>query len=52
MPHAPYQNFFDSLTGRRPGRKAGPPRYKSKKDTRQWMRLTSNAFSLQENGTE
>ncbi|WP_438947719.1 hypothetical protein [Streptomyces triticisoli] len=32
---AAYQNFFDSLKGKRQGRKVGPPRYKSKKDTRQ-----------------
>ncbi|MGP3735012.1 RNA-guided endonuclease InsQ/TnpB family protein [Streptomyces sp. GDS52] len=46
-----YKNFFDSLTGRRRGRKMGPPRYKSKKDTRQSIRLNSNAFSLQDDGT-
>ncbi|GGJ64867.1 hypothetical protein GCM10010121_089410 [Streptomyces brasiliensis] len=34
---AAYQNFFDSLQGKRQGRKTGPPRYKSKKDTRQSM---------------
>lgn len=32
------------------GRKVGPPRYKSKKDTRQSIRLNTNAFSLQDNG--
>ncbi|MGJ3560948.1 hypothetical protein ACR6C2_31595 [Streptomyces sp. INA 01156] len=47
---AAYKNFFDSIKGRRRGRKAGPPRYKSKKDTRQSIRLTTNAFSLQNNG--
>ncbi|GAA2644019.1 RNA-guided endonuclease TnpB family protein [Streptomyces vastus] len=46
-----YKNFFDSILGKRPGRKAGPPRYKSKKDTRQSIRLNANAFSLKENGT-
>ncbi|MBL1100555.1 RNA-guided endonuclease InsQ/TnpB family protein [Streptomyces coffeae] len=46
-----YKSFFDSLKGTRQGRKAGPPRYKSKKDTRQSIRLNTNAFSLQENGT-
>jgi putative transposase len=46
-----YKNFFDSVTGKRPGRKAGPPRYKSKKDTRQSIRLNTNAFSLQGGGT-
>ncbi|OCC09784.1 RNA-guided endonuclease TnpB family protein [Streptomyces sp. PTY087I2] len=45
-----YKNFFDSLNGKRQGRRAGPPRYKSKKDTRQSIRLNTNAFSLTENG--
>ena len=48
---ATYKNFFDSVTGKRQGRKVGPPRYKSKKDTRQSIRLNTNAFSLQDNGT-
>ncbi|MFC9916781.1 RNA-guided endonuclease InsQ/TnpB family protein, partial [Streptomyces sp. NPDC127197] len=46
-----YQNFFDSLGGKRQGRKVGPPRYKSKKDTRQSIRLNTNAFSLKDDGT-
>ena len=46
-----YKNFFDSVKGKRQGRKVGPPRFKSKKDTRQSIRLNTNAFSLQENGT-
>ncbi|MGW2981183.1 RNA-guided endonuclease InsQ/TnpB family protein, partial [Streptomyces humidus] len=46
-----YKNFFDSLKGKRQGRKAGPPRYKSKKDTRQSIRLNTNAFCLKDNGT-
>lgn len=46
-----YKNFFDSINGKRQGRKVGPPRYKSKKDTRQSIRLNTNAFCLQENGT-
>ncbi|MGW0631701.1 RNA-guided endonuclease InsQ/TnpB family protein, partial [Streptomyces sp. NPDC002758] len=45
-----YKNFFDSLKGKRQGRKVGPPRYKSKKDTRQSIRLNTNAFSLQDDG--
>ncbi|WPB91964.1 RNA-guided endonuclease InsQ/TnpB family protein [Streptomyces malaysiensis] len=48
---AAYKNFFDSAKGKRRGRRAGPPRYKSKKDTRQSIRLNTNAFSLQDNGT-
>jgi putative transposase len=46
-----YRNFFDSLSGRRRGRTVGPPRYKSKKDPRQSIRLNTNAFSLKDNGT-
>ncbi|MFE2039795.1 RNA-guided endonuclease InsQ/TnpB family protein [Streptomyces sp. NPDC059477] len=45
-----YKNFFDSVKGKRRGRKVGPPRYKSKKDTRQSVRLNTNAFSVRENG--
>ncbi|WP_327188956.1 RNA-guided endonuclease TnpB family protein [Streptomyces xinghaiensis] len=46
-----YKNFFDSLKGKRQGQKVGPPRYKSKKDTRQSIRLNTNAFSLHNDGT-
>lgn len=35
-----YRNFFDSITGRRKGRKAGAPRFKSRKDRRQAARFT------------
>ncbi|MFB9640085.1 RNA-guided endonuclease InsQ/TnpB family protein, partial [Streptomyces spiralis] len=48
---AAYKNFFDSVKGKRPGRKAGPPRFKSKKDTRQSIRLNTNAFCLHSDGT-
>uniref|UniRef100_UPI003D710C07 RNA-guided endonuclease InsQ/TnpB family protein n=1 Tax=Streptomyces sp. bgisy100 TaxID=3413783 RepID=UPI003D710C07 len=46
-----YKSFVDSIKGKRRGRRVGPPRYKSKKDTRQSIRLNTNAFSLQEDGT-
>ncbi|MFF8013835.1 RNA-guided endonuclease TnpB family protein [Streptomyces sp. NPDC007929] len=46
-----YKNFFDSVNGKRRGRRLGPPRYKSKKDARQSIRLNTNAFSLRSNGT-
>ncbi|MFG3472657.1 RNA-guided endonuclease InsQ/TnpB family protein, partial [Streptomyces sp. NPDC047982] len=46
-----YKNFFDSVKGKRKGRRAGPPRYKSKKDTRQSIRLNTGAFSLPGDGT-
>ncbi|MFD9406267.1 RNA-guided endonuclease InsQ/TnpB family protein [Streptomyces sp. NPDC059989] len=48
---AAFKNFFDSLTGKRKGPKVSPPRFKSKKDTRQSIRLSTSAFSLNENGT-
>ena len=36
-----YKNFFDGLKGKRP--KMGPPRFTSRKDTRQSVRFTANA---------
>jgi len=47
---AAYRNFFDSLAGRRKGRKLGAPRLRSRKDNRQSIRLTRNGFSLRPNG--
>src|ERR1700684_3343309 len=41
-----YRNWFDSLSGKRKGRKAGHPRFRSRKDHRQSVRLTRNGFSL------
>jgi putative transposase len=38
-----YRNFFASLKGTRKGAKTGPPRFKSRKDTRQSIRFTANA---------
>jgi putative transposase len=40
-----YRNWFDSLSGRRPGRKLGHPRFRSKHG-RQSIRLTRNGFAL------
>ncbi|APU40983.1 RNA-guided endonuclease InsQ/TnpB family protein [Streptomyces sp. TN58] len=48
--HTAYRNFFSSVTGKRKGPKAAPPRFKSKRDNRQSIRLTANGFSLRENG--
>lgn len=45
-----YRNWFDSLSGKRKGRKVGHPRFRSRKDTRQSIRLTRNGFSLRGNG--
>jgi putative transposase len=41
--NAAYRNFFASLTGERKGRRAGLPRFRSRKDTRQAIRFTRNA---------
>ncbi len=38
-----YRNFFASITGKRKGPKAGPPRFKSRKDRRQAVRFTAVA---------
>ena len=49
--NAAYRNFFASLTGERKGRRAGPPRFRSRKDTRQAVRFTRNArFAVLPNG--
>jgi putative transposase len=49
--HRAYQNFFDSCTGKRKGKRVGKPRFKSRKDNRQSFRLTRNGFSIQDDGT-
>ncbi len=41
--NAAYRNFFASRTGERKGPKVGPPRFRSRKDTRQAIRFTANA---------
>ncbi|MCX0275565.1 transposase [Nocardia zapadnayensis] len=41
-----YRNWFDSLSGKRQGSKVGKPRFRSRKDHRQAIRLTRNGFSL------
>jgi len=49
--NAAYRNFFASVTGERKGPKAGPPRFKSRKDRRQAVRFTANArFRVLPNG--
>lgn len=46
-----YRNFFASLTGKRKGRKLAPPRFRSRKDSRQSIRFTKNArFTVTESG--
>ncbi|MFD7875337.1 RNA-guided endonuclease InsQ/TnpB family protein [Streptomyces sp. NPDC059766] len=48
--HAAYRNFFSCVTGRRKGPRVAPPRFKSRRDSRQSIRLTANGFSLRGNG--
>ena len=47
---AAYRNFFDSLSGKRAGKRVGAPRFKSRKDTRQAIRLHTGGFSIRDNG--
>ncbi|MEO3862579.1 transposase [Acrocarpospora sp. B8E8] len=46
-----YQNFFDSVRGKRKGPRMGLPVFKSRRDRRQSARFTRNAFSLGGDGT-
>ncbi|MEU1229786.1 RNA-guided endonuclease TnpB family protein [Streptomyces sp. NPDC005828] len=48
--HTAYRNFFSSVTGKRKGPKIAPPRFKSKRDNRQSIRLTANGFTLRATG--
>jgi putative transposase len=46
-----YKNFFNSVTGRRKGPKVAPPRFRSRKDSRQAIRFTANSrFKVLDNG--
>ncbi|MGC4808766.1 RNA-guided endonuclease InsQ/TnpB family protein [Micromonospora sp. DT233] len=46
-----YRNFFNSLSGKRKGRKMAPPRFRSRKDNRQAIRFTKNSrFTVLDNG--
>ncbi|MET7843496.1 RNA-guided endonuclease TnpB family protein [Streptomyces sp. NPDC005356] len=48
---AAYRAFFASLKGERKGARVGAPRFKSRKDSRQSIRFTSNArWSITPNG--
>ena len=44
-----YSNFFNSVNGKRKGKKVKPPRFKKRK-SRQSARFTNNGFQLKENG--
>jgi putative transposase len=41
-----YRNWFDSMSGKRKGRRVGHPRFRSRKDSRQSVRFTRNGFAL------
>lgn len=45
-----YRNWFDSLSGARGGRRVGHPRFRSRKDNRQSIRLTRNGFGVTTGG--
>ncbi|MGW6729508.1 RNA-guided endonuclease InsQ/TnpB family protein [Nocardia sp. NPDC055029] len=47
--HTAYRNFLSSATGKRKGAKVAPPRFRSRKDNRQSIRLTRNGFSVRSN---
>jgi putative transposase len=45
-----YRNWFDSLSGKRRGRRVAAPAFRSKRDNRQSIRLTRNGFTVRDNG--
>ncbi|MFI6518786.1 RNA-guided endonuclease InsQ/TnpB family protein [Spirillospora sp. NPDC050679] len=48
--HMAYRTFFASLAGKRQGPKVDAPRFRSRKDGRQAIRLTRNGFRLRPGG--
>lgn len=48
--HTAYRNYFNSVTGKRKGPKVSPPRFRSRKDNRQAIRLTRNGFRIRPGG--
>ncbi|WP_336086273.1 RNA-guided endonuclease InsQ/TnpB family protein [Nocardia sp. SSK8] len=47
--HRSHRNWLDSISGRRKGRTMGAPRFRSRKDNRQSIRLTRNGFRIRAN---
>jgi IS605 OrfB family transposase len=46
-----YRNFFGSVSGKRKGPRVAPPRFRSRKDSRQAVRFTANSrFKVMANG--
>ncbi|MFI6518583.1 RNA-guided endonuclease InsQ/TnpB family protein [Spirillospora sp. NPDC050679] len=48
--HVAYRNFFASLAGKRSGPRLAAPRFRSRKDRRQSIRLTRDGFRVRPNG--
>jgi putative transposase len=49
--NAAFRNFLGSVTGKRKGPKVAPPRFRSRKDSRQSIRFTRNSrFAVLDNG--
>ncbi|WP_067486877.1 RNA-guided endonuclease InsQ/TnpB family protein [Actinomadura hibisca] len=48
--HVAYRNFFASLAGERKGPEIAAPRFRSRKDVRQSVRLTRNGFRVRPGG--
>ncbi|WP_329083650.1 RNA-guided endonuclease InsQ/TnpB family protein [Streptosporangium sp. NBC_01469] len=48
--HVAFRTFFASVTGKRKGRKVAAPRFRSRKDSRQAIRLTRNGFLVRPHG--
>ena len=47
-----YRNFFDSVNGKRKGPRVAPPRFRSRKDSRQAVRFAANSrFKVLDNQT-
>ena len=46
-----YRNFFNAVSGKRKGPRVAPPRFRSRKDSRQSVRFTANSrFKVLDNG--
>lgn len=45
-----YRNWFNSMSGKRKGRKVGHPKYRSRKNNRQSIRFTRNGFGVTTRG--
>lgn len=48
--HANYRRFFACLSGKRTGPKVGVPKFRSRKNRRQTIRLTRNGFRIRTDG--